>query len=176
MCNNPCNHLHLPPAIWIYAVQLVSKLVCSKCPGLHQAQHLVPVQLISSGFLPQKPMHKEEDKIVSAWQELGHIPESEGWEVFVGTPDPGAFLVHAEYSICSVTHLRSGSLCCGEHLRAFARVFNQYFIAIYIHTHPHLPKYFTWHNSILQKSNSSKRKHVSIFVAVISCSVNTWSK
>lgn len=125
-------------------------------------------------FLPWKPVHREEDTVVPALQGLGHAPESEGWEFFVCPPHPGTPLVHAEDFTCSVPHLCSGSLCCGEHFRAFVMVFNQYLL-LFTHTHPFL------HQSISlavtasgrnQKNLRGSMVNVSIFV-VISCSVNT---
>lgn len=113
---------------------------------------------------------------------LGHVPESEGWEVFVGPPEPGTLLVHAENLTISVPRLWSGPLCCGEHLRAFVMVFNQYFIAIYTHTYTlSLSRTFPRQSISLAVTASGRNQmylkgsivNVSIFVVVISCSVNT---
>lgn len=84
-------------------------------------------------------------------------------------------------------HLCSGSSCCGEHLRAFAIGFHKYFIAIYTHAlaHAHTLSLSFPHQSVSLAVTASGRNqmylrgnivNVSIFVVVISCSVNTWSK
>lgn len=89
--------------------------------------------------------------------------------MFVGLPDAGTLLVHAENLTCSVPPLCSGSSCCVEYLWDFVMIFNQY---CYLHTNTRFPN----QNISLAITAAGKDQmcvrgsivNVSVFVVVIS--------